>query len=1308
MADDMKGSVGLDVTAFKAGISELKASMNSVEASFRASAAVMGEWSNSTAGLSERISSLREKLGLQREALDRLHSAYTKVVEEQGADSKSAASLANQMYAMEKKISGTESSIKRYDKSLSEMKSESTRGKGALSKLGEGFQSLSKKSQSASEKIKGHFSGLKSVFSGLTSSVLGMGLGMGISGIAHGIYNLAESASNLSEAQNVVENTFKKSSKSVEDWTNTTAKSAGVGKTAAMQWSGSMGAMLQSSGVTETAAATMSEKLVQLTGDMSSFYDVGTSEMWEKIRSGISGETEPLKQLGINMSVANLSAYAMSQGIHTAYDKMTQAQQTTLRYNYLLTVTKNAQNDFARTSAGSMANQARIFKMNIAAMKQSIGAAFLPAINSMYTALNPLFQAAIPKVSAAVQGLAGRIATHKTEIVQFATAISSAVRSVVQFIVQNAPKVISIVSQVVSSIMQHKQEIITAIAAIGATIAAAGIGAKIAKAINKVKKGIQDLSGAAKAAKIFENLFGMTPQAAAAVAIIAGVAALAMVIIRNWEPISGFFKNIWSGIKSGAQVVADNVGKFFTSAANLIKSIWGGITGFFSGIWNGITSIFSVVASFFNGVFGAAVSVIKSAWSGITGFFGGIWNGICTVFSAVAAFFSSAFGAAVSVIKSAWSGITGFFGGIWNGIKSIFSAVGSFFSGIFGTAAAGIRSAWSGITGFFSGIWKNISGVFASVGSWFGQRFSEAQSAIKTHFQPNAITSHMHSVWTGIQGVFNGVKGWFGTKFEDAKQAIFTHFSPDAVSSKFNEVWDAVQGTFSKLNPFKWGSDLINGIANGMRSAAGAVQNAASWVAGKIRSFLHFSVPDEGPLADADTYGSDFMQLIADSIDENNTKPASATAKAAALISERLKQAKQSVLTDVKSLSQEESSLWAQETKALMNSSGAERKQLADEYEEKRYVIRQEIALRREQAVEEIEQIQRVGTMTKKELQAELEDRKQFASNVNSLLDEVKNALKEKYSEEEQAQENAINKSLDSLKNWKTQSEDIINSTYDAKEQALGNEANAATAALQAQLDALDKKDKADSRAETRKGYTDKISDLRSQIAYSHDAYNKAELQKQLEQEQADYQKELNSEATDDKKASLQDQINAVKDNLDAQKKVLESQKQAELNNITTVYNAKKKSLDNTLTAVKDTYSKMQEDAQLEAEAERMIVDKNQKGIIDLLNSYSDSYKLAGQTLGDKLAEGFKPAIDSIKAMIASINTEISDARASAIDAQAAADRIAATQSVMYSSNSTTRNNSYNISISSPVRQSPSEQTRQAKAAVQRLIFQTT
>ena len=61
-------------------------------------------------------------------------------------------------------------------------------------------------------------------------------------------------------------------------------------------------------------------------------------------------EVEPLRQLGINMSVANIEAYALSQGITASYDSMTQAEKTLLRYNYLLSVTGDQQGDFAKTS----------------------------------------------------------------------------------------------------------------------------------------------------------------------------------------------------------------------------------------------------------------------------------------------------------------------------------------------------------------------------------------------------------------------------------------------------------------------------------------------------------------------------------------------------------------------------------------------------------------------------------------------------------------------------------------------------------------------------------------------------------------------------------------------------------------------------------------------------------------------------------------------------------------------------------------------------------------------------------------------
>ena len=61
----------------------------------------------------------------------------------------------------------------------------------------------------------------------------------------------------------------------------------------------------------------------------------------------------------------------------------------------------------------------------------------------------------------------------------------------------------------------------------------------------------------------------------------------------------------------------------------------------------------------------------------------------------------------------------------------------------------------------------------------------------------------------------------------------------------------------------------MNGIANGIRSAIGAVTSAASDVAGKIRSFLHFSVPDEGPLTDYESWMPDFVQGLAKSLENS-------------------------------------------------------------------------------------------------------------------------------------------------------------------------------------------------------------------------------------------------------------------------------------------------------------------------------------------------------------------------------------------------------------------------------------------------------
>lgn len=156
--------------------------------------------------------------------------------------------------------------------------------------------------------------------------------------------------SDITEVENVVDVAFGKLKYKAYDFASTASKQFGLSELSAKQYTGTMMAMLKSSGVAQNAASNMSVTLAGLAGDIASFYNIDTDAAFYKIRAGISGEIEPLKQLGINMSVANMSAYALANGITKSWNSMTQAEQATLRYNYLMSVTKDAQGDFARTA----------------------------------------------------------------------------------------------------------------------------------------------------------------------------------------------------------------------------------------------------------------------------------------------------------------------------------------------------------------------------------------------------------------------------------------------------------------------------------------------------------------------------------------------------------------------------------------------------------------------------------------------------------------------------------------------------------------------------------------------------------------------------------------------------------------------------------------------------------------------------------------------------------------------------------------------------------------------------------------------
>lgn len=198
-------------------------------------------------------------------------------------------------------------------------------------------------------------------------------------------------ASDLTEVQNVVDVTFGDSATIINAWAKTAQSAFGMNELKAKQFSSTMGAMLKSMGLTGDETLEMAQNLTELAGDMASFYNLDHEEVFAKIRSGISGETEPLKQLGINMSVANLEAYALSQGITTAYNSMTQAQQATLRYSYLLNSTKDAQGDYARTS-NTFANAIKTLEENFNSLKISLGESLIDVVTPAINLVNGLFE----------------------------------------------------------------------------------------------------------------------------------------------------------------------------------------------------------------------------------------------------------------------------------------------------------------------------------------------------------------------------------------------------------------------------------------------------------------------------------------------------------------------------------------------------------------------------------------------------------------------------------------------------------------------------------------------------------------------------------------------------------------------------------------------------------------------------------------------------------------------------------------------------------------------------------------------------
>ena len=274
----------------------------------------------------------------------------------------------------------------------------------------EELKKVQQQTQKATNAVQKQTDKIKSAFGKIGKAVA---LAFSVTAIISFGKSCIELGSDLAEVQNVVDVTFGAMSETINHFARDALEEFGLSETSAKQYTSTLGAMLKSMGFATKAAADMSMNMTGLAADMASFYNLDTDVAFEKIRSGISGETEPLKQLGINLSVANLEAYALSQGMTKAYSSMSQQEQALLRYNYLLSVTADAQGDFARTSDG-WANQVRVLTERFNALKAAIGQGLIAVLTPVIRVLNNLL-AKILTVTDAFSNMIAKITGKNTK-----------------------------------------------------------------------------------------------------------------------------------------------------------------------------------------------------------------------------------------------------------------------------------------------------------------------------------------------------------------------------------------------------------------------------------------------------------------------------------------------------------------------------------------------------------------------------------------------------------------------------------------------------------------------------------------------------------------------------------------------------------------------------------------------------------------------------------------------------------------------------------------------------------------------------
>lgn len=582
-----------------------------------------------------------------------------------------------------------------------------------------------------------------------------------------------------------------------QEYAESVSKVAGIDPGKWMRNQGVFNTLLSGFGSVADRSYLMSKNLTQLGYDISSFFNISVEESMQKLQSGISGELEPLRRLGYDLSQAKLEQTALTLGIEKSVSAMTQAEKAELRYYAIMTQVTEAQGDMARTLE-SPANQLRVFKAQLEMTARSIGNIFIPILMKLLPIAIAIVNA-IRKLADAIAKLFG------FELSDIDTSGVKNLASGAEDTAAGLDDATSAAKELKKSVMGFDElNILNGNTSSGS--GSAGVSGGSGFDFELPEYNFIDGEVSRQVDEVTQKLKNALPWI---LAIGAGLAA--------WK----------LGPKLGLDLqktIGLAVGIFgaLTLVQNILDSIVNGVTeenmtGMIFGMTLAVTGLYVALGPVAGGitaiVSGLAVLAVaftdaeKNGWNfqnqmlAVAGILAaGVGIGILT-----GSFIPLLIGMIASLLLSVTTA-TGHGQELIEGVKETLKGFIDFFAGIF---TGDIERATNGIAGIFNGLGKAIGAVIDGIRDWFNGLLDWIDQ--KTNGKLKPLITGIKAI---VTSVFGSIKQTVGNVIGDIKM-IFSgliKFISGVFSMDFDKAWEGIKDIFKGV----WNTiiDLLNGAIN--------------------------------------------------------------------------------------------------------------------------------------------------------------------------------------------------------------------------------------------------------------------------------------------------------------------------------------------------------------------------------------------------------------------------------------------------------------------------------------------------------------